>query len=533
MGRKEAEIAVTENHGAICLKWNVGDGPKWKEITIRNGKLGKDFLGVWLLYHLSDLFNAMPLQQINAIIPKPLLEKHNKVFDRIFKLINNTNDAIETHENLKGVAKDWDRMLYWNVQEDMRYGSLFERLKRTLPDAICKNVKLGFDREKRKWVNSPPPMEIDELIEFIKENKIGRMASVNHYFLEKYWDHYSVHILQLFDWMGIDYYIMENDPPDMKPWGFPRRMFTGRGRTYLSNLHILTKDWDERYNNNGMHYIAIPQDYGSVSRQRELRDDYKVVVLSNSRWDGVQAMLRSIETIMRYMANPLTELTTWYMSMRRIFLNADELEYDRLAKISLLHNLFFMAAQWCKFEIVKNLNTDRTIEVYGDVGWKNVCPQYYMGSLNNAQIEELFAQDNILYLMLNFSYSYLDASGPVYDMIRRNVPWINVPPMARTKIFGKLKFIEYTNYDELNELVTDVRSAYRKALSGIRAYDYVLQCSADEVVRVLAGENNYKSEVFNNHLREHEWETNKNIDDYMNEREPFLRACYDMFKVKE
>jgi hypothetical protein len=219
------------------------------------------------------------------------------------------------------------------------------------------------------------------------------------------------------------------------------------------------------------------------------------------------------------------------MAMRRMILGGDLTEYQRLWLNSILHQFFWMAAQDLKYQAIRALKTERPVDVYGDEGWRNVCPEYYRGSLNNEQINELFERDDILLLLANCSFTYQDASGPVYDMIRRGCHWINLPVVAKTDGLKGLEAIEYDTPERLNELVNDVKPAFEKAKEGLSFYRIILQNSVKDLIEGIQGKPRLKLYDWKEQLLLHDEKLDEIIDAYTDKNEILLRASYRMFKA--
>jgi hypothetical protein len=218
------------------------------------------------------------------------------------------------------------------------------------------------------------------------------------------------------------------------------------------------------------------------------------------------------------------------MAIRRMILRMDLKEYERLFAGSMAHQFFWMGAQDLKYQAIKALKTDRQIDVYGDVGWQNVCPEYYRGSLDNRQINELFEKDDFMLLLANCSFTYQDASGPVYDVMRRGVHWANLPVVAKTDWLEGLSNIEYDTPERLNELVNDIKPAFKKAHNGMIFYRLLLQCSNDDLIGGITGAGSWRRGIWQQELYLHDEELDRALDAYTEQNEILLRTCYRMMK---
>jgi hypothetical protein len=176
------------------------------------------------------------------------------------------------------------------------------------------------------------------------------------------------------------------------------------------------------------------------------------------------------------------------------------------------------------YEIIGNLQTSHAVDVYGDEGWQNVCPQYYRGCLDNEGIERLYAGGHNLYLLMNFSFSYLDASGPVYDVVRRGVRFINVSPIVKTISLEDMERLEYADYETLNRLVNNppVHPALDQALINLR--EYYRDGMEAAALRVGITEQGTGMPIqFENQLRFHKQLMQSKVAAFLDQHEGFVR----------
>jgi hypothetical protein len=518
------EIFINDYKDSVGYRANWGQGLHTGDLHKVKGIVDPDYLFNWLLCELKPSWNFMPFDTINVHVIKPHFEKHKKTINMLGMILDRTNNAIEKYDHL---SSDGGGSLFANVSDDIRYMSLYKRLKTIDPNLYYENLDLGFDRENRQWKQSDPSMTLDEFLNFLAENNIGKVFTINSYWIEKYIEISGVFIVPVLQRMGVKLIAIDNDPPDLRPQGHLHRVaYLDESAPRFSNLSILNEHWDKKYKT-CVTYVGIPMDY-KTRPMKEIDENYRVVVLSNSRWDSVQPLKKSIDPLLENLENPWTDLTPWYLAMREHVLGKDLCDYNRFIKISLLHQLFFMAAQDIKFKVVSEIKTDRTVEVYGDVGWKNVCPDIYCGSLDNQEIEQLFGRENDLFLLFNLSYSYLDASGPVYDMVMRGVPFCNIPPSVISPDLKRLEAIEYSNPKELNRKIKDFRPYYDNAIESIEFYRQTLDSSVKQIDSLLNGRSKVKADTrFYWHLNDHK----KAYKDLIETRFDigFLNACYGMF----
>lgn len=526
---KQAEITINRHDDSICVKVDLDGEVAWHDMRVAEKE--EDIAAVWIMQAIRPVFANMPIDKIKLVCPKPIYEKMKESMNICAGLLERTNIFIGQNPDLKDLAKDYKGILLFNVSEELRYKSFYNRLKRKGFDVHYMNVDVGFDRKKREWLEEKElPLPLPELIEFIQEKQIKTLLTINYYLAHRYSSKVGINLLAVLNYLGMEYITINNDPSDLQPAGYLHRLAYYNPKWHqFSNLGVLNKYWDEKYGLDNIKYIAIPQDY-RPAKIKALDDDYTIIILSNSRWDNVKTSQALIEHFLGQLSKDklFESFQLWYMTLRHMVLNIMELTlFEKLKFNSILHQFFYVIANYFKYEIIRWLPRGREAKLYGDLGWKELFPEYYQGSLSNDEIDDLFKKDNQLYLLLNFGFSYLDASAPVYDMVRRNVPWINVSPMVATDTFKGLKHIEYKNKEELNSLLDNIQNIYKvkKLQDNLAYYGEILSSSVIDIEYSLL--NKTRISGFNSHLREHEILLNFMVHKYLNANEMFLRTSFE------
>ena len=476
----------------------------------------------WLMKNCKDIFYQLPIE-LEIKCQEHCAEFFNVPLGNLATVFEKTGNAIKGLTELNGIGKDYQSILFWNVADDARYKGLCSQLSQKA-DVKYMNFVPGFDRKLRKWVGADIPMTVNEFVEYVTANQIGKIVTINYYVVDKYVEKTGISLIAICNYLGIEWIILDNDPPDLRATGFLHKAWHHNGDMAFSNLSVLNDFWDKKYGIDTT-YTAIPQDY-TQKEPYELDDDYTIVVLTNSRLEAVKEYMPQIQFLLQRMPyeTMFTDIHTWYLATRhRLLYEMDLDEYQQLFHNSMLHRFYYHVVNYLKFYIVSHLKTDRLIEVYGDVGWGQLFPQYYKGVLYNDEIEKLYSEKNHLFLLVNCSMTYLDASGPVYDVIARNVPWCNVPVMARTSRFNGLKALEYSNYKELNHLVNNYKLIRSPSLEmSLEYYRKVLHDSTNEIVGKISGTNQYVGKLFHEELDEHKRAVDRTVQSYMDKNKELL-----------
>ncbi len=530
---KNLELSLGKYRGCLSVRADMGNGkPIWADTRVKDNTPQIMLFG-WILSRIRDAFYSMPYDGISLRCTEGFAKDNGELINSIAALIDKTNGLISEYQYLEGTFSDNDSILFINVSEDLRYGSLYRQLHRANPASMYYlNTDAGFDRVNRKWGERNIIMPIVDLVNYLTTNKIGKIMTINYYVSDTYSEKLGINLIAFLKFLGIEYIIINNDPPDLRTHAYLFKAFSSDPDVVqFSNMAALNEWWDEYYHLDNMQYCAIPQDYESSKLMTRLPDDYDIVVLSNSRLANVETMKGAIESLLPIIpgSNRYVDMQLYYMAMRHMVLNIlDITEFERLTYNSLLHQFYFTLAQYLKYEIIGQLKTKRKVNVYGDVGWKQICPDLYRGSLSNGQIDNLFAEGNHLYLLLNFSLSYLDASAPVYDMIRRGVPFINVPPMIKTSDLDGLNKIEYTDQNSLNSLVNDFNSMVDDPglKSSLSRYRDLLISSTSRIESVALNTDNVDRLQYIQSLCAHDNVMQGAITNYLSQNENMIRNSF-------
>ncbi len=534
----KAELTITEWKDNVVLRISSNDHTSWHEIKKDWPTQRQDFpayFSTWLQDKMRVLVQQMPFDTFSPICQKSLFEKYGYIIENTLNIFNITNDAVKKYQHLR---RDYGpgRTLFINVGDDIRYKSFYNYLKDSIPDILYIDIESGFDRVKRAWGDMTLPMSLDDLINMLTEQGISKIVSVNHYFIDRYIGKAGLNLLPILKLLGIKYFPITHDPWELKPLGYlMKHSVMGDPITYFSGMSCLNQYWDKVLGMTPV-YVPLPQDYRQTTIPK-LGNDYDIIILSNSRLQNVKCVESQIKMLCDQFPKDklFTDCQLWYMAVNYLVREVIPLTQDqRLFYCSMLHQFFFSFLQYLKHVIINEIKTDRKITVYGDEGWQEVCPQYYKGSLDNGQIETLYAERNHLYLLMNFSFSSLDASGPVYDVIRRGLPFVNVPPIVKTEELQGFNEIEYGTIGELNKLLGDC--------SGVFNSERLLKSWADIRTTYESGIYRIKDAVINDRINpynlfqigidEHNRLMESAYKSYLYQNEPFIRATLDLFGDK-
>ena len=105
--------------------------------------------------------------------------------------------------------------------------------------------------------------------------------------------------------------------------------------------------------------------------------------------------------------------------------------------------------------------------------------------LGLEELKPFYRSPNCLILLLNFGYTYLDHSGPIYDVIRHGSNWINVPVITSTPELSGLTNLEYSDFNQLNHLLSNYSSYRDKAEASKTRLRALYHSSTEQFVESL------------------------------------------------
>ena len=541
MENKDVKITISLCKDYLCLKVKNANSVFWKDVKINkeNFKDTPDLCFWWLLNSLKPVFHSMPHDSIETKFYVKSIDDFEKLLDEkisfVSVILKNTNNMIKDCFEYKGIARENNGILFINSDSERRYIGFYNKMLDDKSQEInYLNMKSGFNAEKREWGKSDIPIDINELINIIKEKKIRKIVSINVLLLSIYIINTGIFLNAVFSFIGIEHIIIDNDPYDLKPEGYLKMLFSNSESVPRFNCpYIFTKPWLKKYALTNIQRVPIPQYYKLHTDLPELPEDYSLLVLSNSRIENVRQMYFSIVFLLDHINEDFLyrDIQLWFLAMQYIITEVMDMnEFDRLKYNSNLHTFFYTVVQLLKYEVIEAIDTPRNIEIYGDRGWKILFPEYYRGMLNQREIEDKLSMNRYLCLLLNSSLTYFQASAPVYDAAALNVPFINMAALCKSNALQGLEKIEYSNNRELNALISDTsflkNSDFRDSL---KKYKRALIESTEFMHnKIIDFKYDGCNTFYHKELLEHDKLLDEMVFSYIDEKESFLRDCFDI-----
>jgi hypothetical protein len=242
----------------------------------------------------------------------------------------------------------------------------------------------------------------------------------------------GINIFRVMKNMGVKSYLIDNDPFDWRPNLILYRVVLNTTR--FSTWGILNKYWDEILNINDVLYTPILQGYSGYSGQGRTGDG-KIIVCSQLRLykatDGI-----SIET-------------AWNNFLHERKLCQATNFPQQVVTITSLFKRFMEALDHHKLTIVGWIRDKQNLEIYGNDEWAKFFPENYKGWLNEQQYVAKLMEPNI-FILPNISATYLDAFGPLFDMVRFGKKFLHPKVIS-----GNIPCFEFSCADELNDKLAD------------------------------------------------------------------------------
>ena len=433
-------------------------------LDLSSKSTSNEYILTWLLAHSKPFFGGLPFVKPSVEISKNVYSHYPDPIARFVNQINNTNILLReiSHLRVSSVPASQSSVvsLVFTV-ENLRYKSLFAFLAESSKhELIFIDEPSNYDGLNRKFIDKPLLHSIRDIISLIVESGARNVVSVNLAPLLQYMFTENINIFAVLSFLGVTLFRVQNDPSELCPEGYLIRQLSDYGSCEFIVHSLLSESYDS-----DPQVTACPtpilQNYSEYKSLpfTPLAKHPEVVVISNSRFADVMNNVDSFLPILDSMDNPLVDLPLWYLSVSRL-LDQDSVytrpQIDK--KRSSAHWIFYHAAQYLKFDIVKRICSDCNLSVYGDNGWNNVCPDNYKGFIEVDRLPDFYNSSSKILLLLNFGYTYLDHSGPVYDVIRAGTNWLNVPALAVTPELEGLRGLEYSNYNQLAEKLNSFSS---------------------------------------------------------------------------
>lgn len=541
MSKSKAVITIGLHNNNMVVKYDMDGDVHWNEDQVVNEHITfnmSECILLWLLNTIRPVWFAMPFEKIEVLFSQQVNEKYHQVMKDTNTFLQYTNKAIAKYQGLKNVADSFENILFFSVDNNERAMTLYNTMQKAEPDKIrYKNFDSGFNSEKRVWEDSGVPLSVDEFVDYIQREKIGKIVNINMYLLEKYLNKTGVYMIALFKLLGVEYIILDMDEYDMSPPGYLRKNFFNH-TSFFRSSHIAwgQRFWDERYGMNNVHYSSMPQRFNENESIQLLNEDYGILVLTHCRLNTVKPRLNSIIYLLDSINsdNIFIEVQSWFASMHYMILHIMHLnEFERLFYNSNLVYFFYQVSNFLKYEVIHQIKSERKIKIFGDIGWQTIFPEYFQEKyLTDEEKHRLIQEKNHLFLLLNWSHFTTTPCGPFYDVVNSNIPFLNYSSLVKSKSLSGFDNFEYDSFKDLNDKIESINDIYQEIelIDGIQYYKKVINDEQTAIAnKILYDIEINSSDGEYGRLCQEENRIEKQIVlDYMNTNETRLRETFDV-----
>lgn len=541
----EAKIRIEEQDGTVSVTAQLDQVSLINDsFVLPEGQQSLWYTLLSILNSLKPVFYKMPIlledKDIAFHISGQFYDKYKDICAFVPSVMIKTNEAVMKFKSIGNMTGHCKKTLFYNVNHFERFIGFYEQCRKMAPDqAIYKNMKTGWDHLTRNWTLQPDYLQPSALFDLIQAEEIKRMVSVNMYYLTMVLREQNIYLPAVLRKAGVEYVMMDYDFYDLAAEGYLlKAFFSCESFTRFTVSPYMHQYWDDRFKLKNIHYVANPQSYGDQRHEglHQLADDYSVIVLSHSRLSNLlsdlERMLYLFERFKEHFF--LTELQLWYYSLRHLILENFELsDYDRMYYNTCLHAFFINCISFIKYEVIDSITANRKVEIYGDVQWDHLFPQYYTKKyLNHIEKDELMSNRRGVQLLFNHNYSYLENNPVILGTLKKNMPFITLPALVKTVEFQGFRHLEYNDKNELNQLIENINSVNRndELKQAIAACRNISMESCDEMGQYLMSDRTLPKDggSFYRHSLEHKKKFDQMIHDHLKSYEPFI---IESFKV--
>lgn len=441
------------------------------------------YVVMYFLNNLKEYYQNMPYDivefdyNIDSACSEYEKNIYFQVYQNIDKIVKKTNEILMKYKDFKDVAKNNENIVCYMDQDEVRFRSLYNKLIAKGQENIALDTyESGWDPVQRCWDEQKRHrITIEKVIDLVINKKAKKIIYTNFELFAFSLDEF--HLSVFLDYLGVQYMGIDYDGCEYYQLYGPIIRSTIDG-TYSKRLtcypyyHI---DWDLQYKQKSVQYVAVVQDYKMYEEKIKLDEDFKLIVLSNSRIKDVKDMFPEILFFLENIdeENVFEDALLAYVSLRYLIMGSESVK--NVAKMEIcryLIMLHYTANQFLKYVAIDGLDTERELLLYGDTGWATLFPQNYKGFMKRPEINELKKSNKYLYFLFNNMTCYFEVGGPIFDSICDNLPFINFKVLSEIDELKPLKSIQYSGVKSLNEVVKN-------------AYETFKDCKVDKSIKFL------------------------------------------------
>lgn len=434
------------------------------------------------------------------------------------RCIIQTNEFLQKQLENDISYSDHHQVLVYSMGENQFLEDSYERCKKMgFTHVLYREFSCGFDSKERHWQGEINCFSPDELMNFIVENKIKRIISINMYYVQFLAQHYGVMIQTVFEKLGLEYTIVDWDIYAINDrLGLNKLVYDHSEMQRFDIFPSIQRAWNKLLGFESTHYYCVSlvgESNQNVSKGKEswlLNDDYSVLAAGHARIETLLEANRMEKVLAVWnefsMSEVFNDFQLWFYSASSYLLQYLRRPTSRKLELwAKLVQLHFDGITLLKYEVLDQLNTERDVYLYGDEGWAKLFPQYYTGEhLGKKQLWERLSSKKYLNLQFNNVFSYYECNPVCCDALSCGVPFLGLPALVKEPEEQALSSLEFCSGQEMNQKVGDF-NAYlnnEELEKAINEYRRKTQAFRNNTVAQLVLVGDEQSEVVSKDFRD-------------------------------
>lgn len=474
-------------------------------------------LRAMILLKLKPLFlDLMPVNNLEVRIGQELMQEKYSGFKpyllQIASTLNNTNKLLQDIDDQQIDFGHHNNTLIYNLDGHFYLENVYKEIKEK-NRAFYQTFTTGWNSTKRQLDSPPQVMTPSELFNFIKENEIGRIVSINLYYLEAIFDYHCVYLLALLARLGVEYNTVDWDIYAInKMLGVNKLCFHASQFKRYDIFPSIQKSWNEKFNLANTAYHpgqALREERQSL---QPLNDNYQILCAANSRLANFREPMQLEKVLAAFdfceEDNLFHDFQFWFHAIS-LFLIRD-VEAPPLEKFKLraqLIKVHFDGISLLKYEALNGISSERPVNLYGDEEWQFIFPQYYQGKyLPKEEVVAKIRSGDYLHLQLNNIFSYPEAHSVISEALSLHRPYLGFPAVVKTPALEGFEGLEYNNIAQLNHRLDNINSVIEgdKFRSSLRAHSKNMAVCWKEFCENLSEGYIEERDTYNNICEQHQ-----------------------------
>lgn len=552
---KKVNVSINFTPSGCTVKYQLDNELIEKKLTYRLIKTPHFYNDIFrfLIHGLKDLIISTPLESIKMICnfsdikDQGFINQTKKINNHVVNVITQTSRIIR--EKQRKCFSNNDRVAFFGlpkqpikqvVMKEVVGGKWFE-------DFFLYNNKIDhksfffefpthivFDSTKRCWVKTGNVFKFDDLFHLIKDYNIKKVVYQNYYIMEHFLNTQLIHLPIILDYLGVETIGFDYDPYDYAFIELEKVMFHTTKSKRFNPYPSIETFWDEKYHLNTINYNTLGAHHEFKEEGFELKKNYDLLILSNSRLNVVKNHFAAILFVLSGIDEKtlFKDFQLWGWSMLDVIRNRLNLsDMDKLHFSGKIFQIMYHVGQFLKYEVIESLDTHKKIKIFGDAGWGKIFPEFYQNNfLDKEEISRLYQKNDKLLLCFNHGVNYLEASGPVVDSLGKKIPFLNFPLVVKNDSFKGFEVFEYKNIHELNEKIDCADKLFKKQeiSSSLEAYQSILQKSENQIAEYIFHNSKSDENVYYASYLEHKKLLKLETEKYLAENGQFIQKGIDV-----